>query len=107
MDLSRLAQQSEPEFLTVDDVLWTHEQQRSNSCFTAANRESAIAHRSSRPSGCLSNVRRQDLPTMAAAYAFHIAQNQLSSTARSVRRLPRVWLPWISGIIAVGPEDNV
>ena len=68
----------EPEFLTVEDVLQIHDEQLSAYGGATGIRdqgllESAVAMPQASFGGAYLH---EDLPHMAAAYAFHIAQNQ-------------------------------
>lgn len=76
---------TEPEFLTVEDVLQIHDEQLSAYGGATGIRDQALLESAvAMPQASFGEVYlHEDLPHMAAAYAFHIAQNQLFWTATS------------------------
>lgn len=69
---------TEPEFLTVEDVLQIHDEQLSAYGGATGIRDQALLESAvAMPQAFFGEAYlHKDLPHMAAAYAFHIAQNQ-------------------------------
>ena len=68
----------EPEFLTVEDVRQIHDEQPAAYGGAAGIRDQALLESAvAMPQASFGEAYlHEDLPHMAAAYAFHIAQNQ-------------------------------
>ncbi|MET0650274.1 MAG: type II toxin-antitoxin system death-on-curing family toxin [Pyrinomonadaceae bacterium] len=101
---------AEPDFLSVEDVLQIHDEQITAYGGTAGVRdqgllESAVAMpRASFGEAYL----HEDLAHMAAAYAFHIAQNQpfLDGNKRTGLVAALVFLD-LNGIIVLDPQEKL
>jgi death-on-curing protein len=100
----------EPEFLSVDDVLSMHEDQLRHFGGTAGIRdlgalESAVAVPSATFDG---RYLHADVFEMAAAYAFHIAENQpfLDGNKRTGLNAAIVFLD-VNGWLVLDPEERL
>ena len=101
---------SDPVFLDVEDVLLIHEEQLSRYGGAAGVRdagllESAVAAPRSSAGG---EFAHEDLFAMAAAYAFHIAQNQpfLDGNKRTGLLAALVFLD-LNGVTVDDPEERL
>jgi death-on-curing protein len=101
---------SDPVFLDVEDVLLIHEEQLPRYGGSAAIRdrallESAVAMPRATAGG---EFAHEDLFAMAAAYAFHIAQNQpfLDGNKRTGLLAALVFLD-LNGIVIADPEGRL
>jgi len=101
---------SEPVFLDIEDVLLIHEEQLARYCGAAGIRdagllESAVAVPRASAGG---EYTHEDLFAMAAAYAFHIAQNQpfLDGDKRTGLLAAIVFLD-LNAIVIADPEGTL
>jgi death on curing protein len=101
---------SEPEFLTVEDVLSMHEQQLELYGGQSGIRDRALLQSAvGMPQQTFGGeLLHEDLFAMAAAYAFHIAENQpfLDGNKRTALEACVVFLD-LNGVVVIDPDGKL
>ena len=101
---------TEPEFLTVEDVLQIHDEQLSAYGGATGIRDQALLESAvAMPQASFGAAYlHEDLPHMAAAYAFHIAQNQpfLDGNKRTGLVAALVFLD-LNGVTVLDPQERL
>jgi len=100
----------EPEFLTVEDVLQIHDEQLAAYGGAAGVRDQALLESAvGTPQASFGGAYlHEDLSHMAAAYAFHIAQNQpfLDGNKRTGLVAALVFLD-LNGVVVLDPHERL
>ena len=101
---------SEPEFLTVEDVLQIHDEQLTAYGGATGIRDQGLLESAvMMPQASFGEAYlHEDLAHMAAAYAFHIAQNQpfMDGNKRTGLVAALVFLD-LNGVIILDPEEKL